>query len=166
MFCYACGNNNEDEFVFCEKCGVKLLDTEEDLKCNEVIEYLKYEGYEIIGNKSVKNKNRKIGQTQSRPQEVQKPKEIKEVSNQTQIKPIENKSIREEKKVKIKNKPQESNNYSDREAYIRELQKTPKDFELDYPHKNRSKSKMFLIITEVIVLIAIIIIIIYLFNNI
>lgn len=41
------------------KYGTKLLESNEDLECNEAIEHLKYEGYDIIGTKGTQN-SRKI----------------------------------------------------------------------------------------------------------
>ena len=156
MFCDACGNNNEEGFVFCEKCGTKLLTSEEDLESNEAIEHLKYQGYEIIGVKVAHNSKRIKEQLESRYSKGQKPKDIQKNAN-------ENKSF-EKNQAQPNNKSQKTNNFYDREAYIKEYQNQANEFDFEHPHKKRSKSKTILIIIEIIVLIAIIIIGYLLYN--
>ena len=153
MFCDACGNKNEDRYIFCEKCGTKLLESNEDLECDEAIEHLKYEGYDIIGIKGIQN-NRKIKeQIERKYSKTQKSKDAQSTLNEGN--PLESNHIQ------VNNKSQSGNIFYDREAYIKEFQNDSKDFNFN---NKKNKSKIILIIIEIIVLIAIIIIGYLLYN--
>lgn len=155
MFCDACGNKNEDGYIFCEKCGTKLLESNEDLECNEAIEHLKYEGYDIIGIKGTQNSRKIKEQIERKYSTVQKSKETQSTLNDGN--PFGN------NQVQVNNKPKSNNTFYDREAYIKEFQNDSKGLNLSNT-KNKNKSKILLIIIEIIVLIAIIIIGYLLYN--
>ena len=150
MFCDACGNKNEDGYIFCEKCGTKLLESNEDLECNEAIEHLKYEGYDIIGIKGIQNSRKIKEQIERKYSKTLKSKDAQSTLNEGN--PLESNHIQ------VNNKSQSGNTFYDRAAYISEFQNDSKGFNFDNTKNKKNKSKIILIIIEIIVLIAIIII--------
>jgi DNA-directed RNA polymerase subunit M/transcription elongation factor TFIIS len=149
MFCDTCGYGNEEGFIFCEKCGTKLLESEDDIEINEAIEQLKYEGYEIMGRNGTNNEKTVKEKVERKYSKVQ-------IATDRQSK-LDDNQILKERQNEV-NKPKQDDAFYDRESYLKEFQNKPKDFKIEYPYKKYNTGKIVLIIIEIIVIVALIII--------